>query len=393
MSKDKDDLPWEGEDEFEDKPVQKESAKDILAQANNGERRIEEASLEALMKMVDEGRKGEAPWIPISFPGAGKHVFIGQQLYYLLGGASGTGKTALAHQMFILHPYVWYKNHKDETNIKLKIILRNMERPTHMVFGKWCCMYIYQKYGVLLDVTTILGRGLQKSKVTDEIYEYIKEAKDYFQEMLDVLTVIPGAENPTGINKRLVKLAEEEYGKVTQIDKYQKKYDLHNDKQITLVLIDHIGRISQEQGFSERENLAKMSEYLSKLRDHYYMSPVVINQFNRGHQETARRKFLEPEPRDFKGASNMYEDADYAMALFNPGKFGLTEFDGYMIDPLTSREGINRHRALKVLKNSWGMDDFITSLRFTGEIGQFTELPDSSKMTPKLYHQYANLLS
>lgn len=351
------------------------------------------AHLEALKTLIADGRKGEAAWIPLALPRLGQHVQIAQKRYYLLGGASGTGKTALGHQLFILAPYAWYRKNAiltQETDVKLKIIVRNMERPTPVLIGKWACLYLQQKYGILMDVTSLLGYGQQKSRVTDEVFEKVTEALDYFEEMLDVVQIIPGSENPTGIWNHLKRVAEED-GQVKQITKYVKAYKPHNDKQITLVMLDHIGRISVERGFDERINLKKMSEYLSIVRDLYGFSPVVINQFNRGLQETGRRGFIEPEERDFKGASNMYEDTDFAMALFNPLKYGKKEHAGYQCHKLVSATGVNRFRSLHILKNSYGMDDFQVGMRFIGEVGHFDELAQPQSIGDRDYRALANL--
>lgn len=351
------------------------------------------AHLEQLKTLIDEGRKGEAIWIPLSLPRLGQHIQLAPKRYYLLGGASGTGKTALAHQMFILSPYAWYRKNAiltQETDVKLKIVVRNMERPTPVLIGKWACLYLWIKYKILMEVNTLLGYGQQKAHVTDEVYEKVVEALDYFEEMLDVVQIIPGGENPTGIWNQLKRVANED-GKTVNVTKYVKRYVPNNSNQITLVILDHIGRISTERGFDERTTLKKMSEYLSIVRDLYGFSPVVINQFNRGLQETSRRGFIEPEERDFKGASNMYEDTDFAMALFNPMKYGKREHGGYQNHKLISKFGINRFRALHVLKNSYGMDDFQVGLRFVGEVGQFDELAKPENLGDREYHALANL--
>jgi len=392
-----DDVPWYEPDEEE--PTQQSeldfAPTTALPQASGratGDS-VGVAHLESLKNLIEEGRQGRSVWIPLGLPRLGQHIQIAPKRYYLLGGASGTGKTALGHQLFILSPYAWYKRmaiDTQETDVKLKIIVRNMERPTPVLLGKWACLYLWVKYRMVMDVTTLLGYGQQKSRVTDDVFEKVSEALDYFQEMLDVVQIIPGSENPTGIWNQLKRVAEED-GKTIPVTKYVKTYVPRNSNQITLVMLDHIGRISVERGFDERINLKKMSEYLSICRDLYGMSPVVINQFNRGLQETSRRGIIEPEERDFKGASNMYEDTDYAIALFNPMKYGKREHGGYQAHKMISTDGVNRFRAVHVLKNSYGMDDFQVGLRFVGEVGQFDELAIPPHLGDREYHQLANL--
>lgn len=71
--------------------------------------------------------------------------------------------------------------------------------------------------------------------------------------------------------------------------------------------------------------------------------------------------------------------ADVAMALFNPHRYNIDEFNGYTIQNFISASGDNRFRSLSILKNSWGTDDIDVGLGFVGEVGRFIELPPSSE--------------
>jgi len=349
------------------------------------------------IREVDEGREGRAVWIPMAFPKIGENMEIAPRSYTLVGGASGTGKTALVHQLYILSPYNWYIKNRHQSDVKLKIVLRNMERPFHLLLTKWVAVYLHAKYGLLCDTRFLMGRGQQKSKVSDELYEKVCEGFDYFKIMCeDVIDVRSKIENPTGIANHVRGIAEDQ-GKFVKLDKYRTRYIPNDENRITLVILDHIGRISPERGYNQVENLKKMSEYLSIARDVYGFSPVVVCQFNRGIQETARRTSskmnLVPEERDFKGAGNMYEDADIAMGLFNPFKYGMGDFEKYDVAALRSEEGHSRFRSLHILKSNQGIDDFEGYLHFIGETGTFGELPPPDKISAMDYSKLANLPS
>ena len=349
------------------------------------------------IREVDEGRDGRAVWIPMAFPKIGEKMEIAPRSYTLVGGASGTGKTALVHQLYILSPYSWYVKNRNNTDVKLKIVLRNMERPFNLLLTKWVAVYLYARYGILCDTRFLMGRGQQKSKVSDELYEKVREGFEYFRVMCeDIIDVRSKIENPTGIANHVRGVAEDQ-GRFVKVDKYRTRYIPNDENRITLVILDHIGRISGERGYNQVENLKKMSEYLSIARDVYGFSPVVVCQFNRGIQETARRTNshinLVPEERDFKGAGNMYEDSDIAMALFNPFKYGLGEFEKYDVAALRSELGHSRFRSLHVLKSNQGIDDFEGYLHFVGETGTFGELPPPDKLTALDYSKLANLQS
>lgn len=382
--------PWESSDEAEDNTTSRFTAETqkIAKKISPYRHYFVRAKDE-----VEKGMSGKSIYIPYGLSNLARNLEISQRSYTLVGGASGTGKTAFVHQMYILAPYIWYKKNRDFTDVKLKIILHNMERPMHIIITKWVSFYLYQKYGILADTKFILGKGQQKSRVSQELFEKICEGYDYFDEMTEIMVIRSKMENPTGIYKSLQKEAEKE-GKIIKIDEFNSKYVPNDEGLITLVILDHIGRIQTERGYTQVENLKKMSEYLTLVRDLYGFSPVVISQFNRGIQDVSRRKSMEliPEEKDFKGSSNMYEDSDVAMGIFNPWKYKIESIMDYNVGSMRNAEGYNRFRTLHVLKNSQGVDDFDTALHFIGEIGKFTEMPSPSSMNQQLYYNLANLI-
>jgi len=347
---------------------------------------------EEIKAEVEKGLKGEVTTIPITHKKLGEHITIGKQLYTLIGGNSGTGKTGFTDYTYVLSAYDWYMKNKDKTNIELEIIYRSMERSRVHKLGKWLCMKLYQDYGYLLDVPTIYQWGVRKSKVSQELYEKITETLDYFDEMEDVVKIIDGAENPTGVFNQLRGVADSN-GKVVQKSEFEKEYIPNNPNKITQVVLDHIGKLTRERGYTKKENIDKMSEYLGISRDFYGFSPVVVSQFNRSLSDSqrARNKELTPDPDDFKDTGNLYEDCDIALALFNPYKFKVFNHMDYDIKRLINSNGYNRFRSITALKNSWGIDDFRIGYAFLGEIGLFRELPKAEEMTDKMYSDLRNV--
>lgn len=310
-----------------------------------------------VLEEIEKGRNGEVSTIPLIYDKLGKHIVIGKQLYTLIGGNSGTGKTSFTDNTYVLGPYDWYNKNKDNTDIELKIIYRSMERPKSHKLGKWACSKLYTDYNMLFDVPTLYGWGTKKNHIQGEVYDKVCEVLDYFEKMEDVVEVIDGAENPTGIYTQLAKEAEQN-GQIVQVSQYEKKYVPRNKKRITLVVLDHIGKLRRERGFSKKEGIDKMSEFLGTARDFFGFSPVVVSQFNRSLSDSqrAKNKELTPDPDDFKDTGNLYEDADIALALFNPYKFKIFDHMGYQIQKFVSKSGYNRFRSVTALKNSYGID-------------------------------------
>ncbi len=350
------------------------------------------SSFDNVLQEVEVGMSGGSKWIPIGHDKLGEHIGVGQSIYTLIGGNSGTGKTGFTDCSYVLNPYDWYIENKDKTDIKLKILYRSMERKKSFKIGKWVCWKMYKDYGVLLDVPTMFGWGSRKNHIPQEIYDKIKSCRDYFNRMEDVVDIIDGAENPTGIRRHISDHALQN-GKIEAISQYEKKYIPNDPNLITLIIADHVGKLKRERGFSKKENIDKLSDYFSEARDFYGFSPVAISQFNRNLSDSqrARNKEITPDPDDFKDTGNLYEDCDVALALFNPYKFKIMDHMEYDISNMVNRNGFNRFRSITALKNSYGIDDFRVGFQFLGEMGLFTEMPRAEEMNKDEYARIRGL--
>ena len=60
-----------------------------------------------------------------------------------------------------------------------------------------------------------------------------------------------------------------ENGKLIEKSEFVKEYKPTNPNLITTVVIDHIGKLKNERGYSKKERIDKMSEYLGEVRDRY----------------------------------------------------------------------------------------------------------------------------
>jgi len=357
-----------------------------------------------LKKAVDDGIAGNSIWVPIGFPKMGESVGIGQKIYTIVGGMAGTGKTAFADLAYVLQPYYWYKKYGQEHNIEVRWIYFSMERSKQYKLAKWASMYLYRKYNILMDVPTFLGWGNRKNHISGELYDKVIESIEEIDPLLDVIEIIDGPMNPTGIYKHVYKYAEHHgtledipYFAADGIQRIKKEYKPRNPRLVTIIILDHIGKCKGEtiEGSfyhpQSKQLLDKMSDYCSsEFRDRFGFSPVAISQFNRGLEDTQRRVKTEmsPLPSDFKSTGNLYEDADVALALYNPYKLGDNTNLDYRIPKFVSNHGYNRFRSCYVLKNSYGVDDIAFGYNFIGEIGYMKELPRAEEISN--YDQFAN---
>ena len=373
----------------------------------------------SLLHDIQASKEGKIVTIPIGHKKLGKYIFMARNMYHLIGGAGGSGKSSWVDDVYIDKVYRWYKKHGTNENIKLKIILRSLERSKKLRIAKWVCARLYQKYGILVDVPYLMGWGLKKSRVSDELFQKITEIYDEIEEMQDVVEIVEGVAHPTAIFYHARDYAEtvgtlyyykKIDGKETLLKRrnknstianisecpsvsiYQPVYVPDYERQITIHINDHLQAMSKESGYNDKQNLDKMSEYSRIMRDLYGMSPVVVNQMNRAISDTMRRIKTEllPEDSDFTGSSQMYSDCDMAGILFNPYKYNLKELKGYNIAQCVDEFGINRFRSYHLLKNTYGPDNQIFGYQFIGENGMFNELPSPETIDLRVYHSIAN---
>lgn len=339
---------------------------------------------------VNKGLSGKNNGIPMGFNRLNKYIGIRKGLYTLAGGLTGSGKTSLIDDAYVLNPFDWIMSDEGQkSGIKLNIIYRSMERSRVYKLAKWISRKIFIDQGIIIPVNTLLG---WTDKMTKEQHDLFLHYKDYIDSMKDVITIIDGPENPVGIFKQLQANAEKN-GRIEQLDKYNKIYIPNDENLITIVVIDHIGLLKTTKELSTKKQVIDdMSDKLRYCRDFYGYSPVVVSQFNRSISNITRLKNgdVSPQLEDFSESSSTQNDADVVLALFDPIRYKVQDPSGYDLDKLVDEYGAKYFRSLRLIKNSYGEDDLLIGLGFFGQVGMFKELPKRKYITDNDYDNILN---
>ncbi len=346
-------------------------------------------NFESLASAVQDGMDGKNNGIPMGFNRLNRYIGIRKSMYFLVGGLTGSGKTSFIDDCFVLNPFDWYISGKNQTNIKLKIIYRSMERSRTYKIAKWVARKIFIDTGKIIPVDKLLG---WTSKMTDEEHQLFLSYKWYIDKMEEVITIIDGAENPVGIAKELKAYALEN-GKMVQVNEHHKKYVPDEENVVTIVVLDHIGLLKTTKDLpTKKQAIDKMSDELRYARDMYGFTPVVVSQFNRSISNPMRIKAgdVEPQLEDFSDSSSTQNDADVILALFDPMRYKVNDTSGYELDKLVDGYGAKYFRSLRLIKNSYGEDDIRIGLGFMGQIGMFKELLRKKDMTDEIYTSVTN---
>jgi len=321
---------------------------------------------------------------------------------YLLGGISGSGKSALATDMFICSPYEDYYNNKKD-KVKLKIFVWSIEISPEILMTKIICRKIYKDTGKLVDLNYVLSRG--KLKIAPEITDLIRSYAPYFEEFEDRV-IINGQDNPTGIYKTIMKYLHAN-GKVLkkkikiktpnldtqgnhifeEIEVFDRYVPYDPNLHIILV-IDHLGIMRLERSMAIKANIDKMMEYSLDLARDYKITVVPLQQLNRNLETANKLKIsnIDPQRNDYKDSSVSTEAAHYIFGLCYPQAWEILDYRGYNLGLLK-----NRFRGIKLIKNRDGNADVVFGAKFIGEVGVFEELPKPKDMTTEHYTAIANI--
>lgn len=338
------------------------------------------SNFDILKKEVQEGIEGKNNSIPIGFNRLNKHIGIRKRIYTTIIGATGSGKSALLHNAYILNPFDWYIAEGEKTGLKLKILLFSMERSRIYTIAKWVSRKIFLDQGVLIPVSKLLGWW--ETKLSSNEHDLFLMYEDYIDRLDEVVTIIEGPQNPTGYYKTVKGYAEKN-GRIEEISEYNKIYIPNHPNEIVLPMTDHLGISKLEKGLeTKKAAIDKMSEYNRIFRDFYGYSPIAVSQLNRDLSNPMYQKMVSFEPTidSAKETGSVAEDSDVVLSLFDPLRYKTTD-PSYNADKFINQEtGAKCFRSVKVLKNSYGEDDLRVGMAFEGATGIFKELPKPKEM-------------
>lgn len=335
-------------------------------------------SFDILKNEVEIGLSGRNSGIPMGFTRLNKYVGLRKRMYFLLFGATGSGKSAFCHSSFILNPFDWWYANKDVSKVKLKFILFSMERSKVYTLAKWTSRKIFLDQGINIPIAKLLGWW--DTKLTKDEHDLFLMYEDYINELTTYCDIIEGAQNPTGVYKYVKRYAENN-GSIEEVNEYTKIYHPNHENEIVIVIADHMGLIKAERNMNKKEAIDKTSEYFQWMRDFLGYIPVAVSQVNRDLSNPLYQKMdsFEPNLDQIKESGRPAEDSDVVISLFQPSRY-KTNDPSYNVTKFISPEGADCFRSIKILKNTYGESDLRIGMAFHGSTGTFKELPKAKTM-------------
>lgn len=331
---------------------------------------------------VDRGIPNE---IPIGLPRLESLIYgVSQEVYYLVAGGTGSGKTKFVDLNFVLKPLAYVR--KTQTPIDVEVVYFSLEISGAIKAINLASFYIFAKYGVSLSPSQLQSR---KYNLSAEEYRYAEEGMEWVNNLSDKLHIYDDKLSAKKMYGILKSFSEKRGTWTKNPETKEETYVPNNPYLYTIIIIDHLGLITESEGKSKKQEIDQLSRYLIWFRNKCRYTPIAVSQYNRGMEGTDRVKFnaLTPQLSDLKETGNPAEDANVVLALFPPLRFRLDEYRGYDIKRL-----LDRIRTITVLKNRDGPAEKTIGLAFYGEIGYFNELPKGKEMQEDDYIKVINYL-
>jgi len=269
--------------------------------------------MSSLKQRVQEGVSGKYVGLANGFKDLNKVLFgVQRKCYTLIGGQSGTYKTTLLD--FIFLNAIQDARAK---NIPIDVFYYSFEIDKLSKQCNWLSQLVYNTYGKVIPPEKI--KGLGGNKMTPDEVEMVNSLIPELEELFASINFVFDITNPTGIYndifKHCSKLGDFTYSPYTDEAGNEKKriesFKFREDRYV-LVGVDHIVLSKKERGYTTKENIDKLSEYMLSLRNIFGISPFLIQQFNMGMSAVDRQKFkgvdLSPAQSDFKDSTNPYQD-------------------------------------------------------------------------------------
>lgn len=302
------------------------------------------------MQIIDRNMSGDDPSVRMKL--SSKLPLLYPSSYWAITGMTGTGKTSLTDQLFILDLI--------ENRKSIRWVYHVMERNKIQKYAKWVSYLIYQKEGIILDFNTIVqNRKKSRALLTDE-YELIKTYDDFLQrEVLPRIDIYTGPADKEEIRRNITKA-------------YNRK-----DFDMLIHISDHAGKVKGKG--DSYTTIRDYSNSMGEMRDKLGIIHVDVVQLNQKRvNDTHRRRNFGAEilSSDVYGGEIIPQNVDVMLGILHPNAMNLDSRRGYDMKQFAVGDD-NRYREVKVMKANFDTLQTVPCL-FIGETAKFIEIPNAS---------------
>lgn len=356
-----------------------------------------ERVIESLKNRRNRILNGEINCIPFPFSRFSRDLpGIEKDKYYLVSGSTKAGKSQLSNFLFLYTPILYAYHNPDK--VRVKIFYFPLEETPENITLRFMSYLLYTMSDI--RVAPIDLKSTNSNKVLSEEVLNLLESEEY-QDILKFFednVIFLSNRNPTGVWKTMMKYASSTgtvHTKVVDIVNketglVEKKevfdyYEPDDEKEYVICIVDHVSLIETERGYTLRESINKLSEYMMILRNKYHYIPVIIQQqgTETSNLEAYKNGKIRPTMAGLSDSKYTAKDCNVMLGITNPFAFELPEYLGY--DVMTLRDNL---RVLEIVLNRDGSSNGVVGLYFDGATNYFNELPlpNDKKGMDKVIH-------
>lgn len=340
-----------------------------------------------VIKLLEERRdkilNGDINCIPLPFKRFRNELpGVEQGSYYLLSGATKSGKSQLANYLFVYNTILYAYNNPNE--VEPKIFYYNLEETAESITLRFMSYLLNDMFNVRISPTDLKSTNKDKP-LSEEVFNMLQNP-----EFLDIMNyyekhiVFQSSRNPTGCWKEVKAYAEangttkydeikvkDEFGNMETRKKF-KYYTPNNPNEYVFIIVDHISLAENERGLDLRQTINKWSEYMIIFRNRYNYIPVVIQQ--QSMETTSLEAFKAGKIRStmagLADSKATGKDCTVMIGITNPYSHEIPNYLGYDIQKLKGN-----FRVMEIVLNRNGQSNGLCPLFFDGAVNNFKELP------------------
>lgn len=341
---------------------------------------------------------GKINCIPVPFPRF-RNVFPGieQKRYFLVSGATKSGKTQFTNYIFVYNTLMYAYYHPDK--VHPTIFYYNLEEDEEDITSRFMCFLLYTLSGIELS-TKELNSTDERKPLDHKVIETL-ESEEYQKIMKfyeDHVHFMP-SRNPTGQWKDIIRYADEHgksyyediiYTDEFGVEKKRKKFSHYipdDPDEYVIIITDHVSLLEKEKDMKGlKDAIDKLSEYYIIFRNRFKYIPVVVQQQNIETLglDAVKADRIRPTIAGLADSKNTGKDCSVMFGITNPSSVDKETDLGYDITKLRGR-----FRSLQITANRHGESNDICPLWFKGNVNFYKELPLPN--TPELIQVYKSL--
>lgn len=364
--------------------------------------------IDNLIKRRENAIHGGTNCIPFPFQRFHSEVpGVEQGQYVVITASQKTGKTQIANFLYVFSVLDYAYDHPSECSVH--IIYFALEESVQRIIERYMSHLLFQLDGIRITPSDLRSTSKEypiPQEALDKLQsEPYQKRLQFFEDHIQFETENT---NPTGI----LRVCEAYAKSVGKYESHKEKSNGLSGRDVTIFdsyvqndpnhykicIIDHISLVDKEQGFRAKDSVDKVSEYFVKyLRNRYNYTCVAIQQQASESEglEAMKQKRMTPTTATLSDSKYTARDADLVLGLFDPSKFGLRSWNGYIIQDEDGNGLKNYGRFLSVLANRNGEMGGVCSLFFDGATCTFEELPppDQVDKVSQYYQKAKNIKS